>query len=273
MGRVADNGVIGVLAALHDNIAGKQAAIVFPEPEVGGYVCRIADFLQGEHIGPEGIDIAVLVLFEKLAQGKARVKQQILAFLLSPVAVDLGVVVVAEHIAGHGLYAQAGLAVHVRNPLGHLHKAVLLHVLVDKLYAPACTGHGKQGLILVMPEGSFEILHHHGKARVVMTFLLGNHQPQGQGRGHGLKAFYGTDSTHHSSRREKKSSCGAFSWGMREKGKGSGRVARKAGGAGLTKRARSWRPPSLVTLYGGGAIRRSSAALWPQPCPRACQRP
>ena len=147
-----------------------------PEAEIGCYVRRVTDFLQCQNIRPEGVHIAVVALLKELSQSQARVEQKILAILLGAVAVDFRIVVVAEHIARHGLDLEVRLTINLRHPLGHLHKAVLFHVLVHELNAPARTGHGEEWKILVVKKGPGKVLHHHGKARIVMPLLLGDHE-------------------------------------------------------------------------------------------------
>ena len=47
-----------------------------------------------------------------------------------------------------------------------------------------------------MAENAAQILHDHGKTRIVVPFLLGQHQIERHGRMHRRPAFDGTDSTH-----------------------------------------------------------------------------
>ena len=196
MGGIAHDFVVGVLAALGHNIARHKAAIVIPEAKIGGNVGRIADFLERQHIRPEGVHKAVVVLFQQGAQGQPRIHQQFFPFFLGTVAIDFGIVVVAEDVTGHGADAQAGAAVHFRHPLGSLHKALVFHVFVDQLHAARRTGHGKQRLVLVMGKHAFQVLHDHGKARIIVPFLLWQHEMQGRGRWHGRCTFDGSYSAH-----------------------------------------------------------------------------
>ena len=184
------------MAALGNDIAGQKTAVFLPQPEVRGDIGGIADFLEGQDIRPEGIDIAVILFGEQFAQGEAGIEKKIFPLFLAPVLIDLGVIVIAEDVTGHGRDTQAGLFIDVRNPLGHLNEPVLFHVFVDELHAAGGAGHGKQGLFLIMPEGAVEILHHHSKPRIVMPLLLGDHELQGERRRHRLPTLDGTDSAH-----------------------------------------------------------------------------
>ena len=55
MGRVADDGVIGVLTALGGDGLGRKGVVRLPESEKGTDVARVADFLQGNYVRPEGV--------------------------------------------------------------------------------------------------------------------------------------------------------------------------------------------------------------------------
>lgn len=59
MGRIADDGVIGVLPALDDDILCQQHPVVIPKAEICRYIVRITDFLQRQHVRPEGVNVAL----------------------------------------------------------------------------------------------------------------------------------------------------------------------------------------------------------------------
>jgi hypothetical protein len=55
MGRVTDDGVIGVLAALGGNSLRRKGVVGFPEAEKGADIAGIADLLEGDDVRPEGV--------------------------------------------------------------------------------------------------------------------------------------------------------------------------------------------------------------------------
>ena len=177
MGRVPDDVVVGVLAALGDDASGLQRTVL-PQPEIGGDVARVPDFLERQHVGPERIDEALLPFLQHPAQFEARVEQQFLTLGLRTSLVGFGIVVVAEHVARHGLDIEAGTPVHIRHPFRDLPESLLVHIGPDRLRAARRTGQRQQGLVLVVFKDAVQVLHDHRIARVVMPFLLGKHQIQ-----------------------------------------------------------------------------------------------
>ena len=196
MRRIPDDVVVRVLAALGHDALRPQGAVLVPQPEIGGDVTGIADFLQGQHIRPEGIDEPLPVLFQHPAQGKPRVEQEFLTLGLRASPVGFGILVVTEHITGHGLDIEAGAPIHVRKPLHHLLKPLLRHIRIDHPDAARRAGQRQQRLVLVTLEHAVQILHHHGITRVVMPFLLGKHQIQRFRRFDRHLAFDRSDSAH-----------------------------------------------------------------------------
>ncbi len=74
--------------------------------------------------------------------------------------------------------------------MSRLDKALFLHIVVHKSKALGRAGQGKQWLVLVMAKDALKILHDQRETGIIVPFLLGQHQPQGHGRLHRLKAFY-----------------------------------------------------------------------------------
>ena len=196
MSRIADNIIVGVLAALHHNILGRQAAVILPQMEIGGNIPWVADFLQGQHIRPEGINETLAGLFQKLPQCQAGIQKHIFLFLLAQLVVMLRIVIVSEHIVRHSLNVQPRLLVRHRNPLSQLHKVVAVHVFLYHLVALLGAGHRQQRLVLVGRKNTIQVLHNHGKAGIVVAFLLWQHQMQRLGRMNRHLAFDRTNSTH-----------------------------------------------------------------------------
>ena len=196
MRRIPDDVVVRILAALGHDALRPQGAFLVPQTEIGGDVTGIADFLQGQHVGPEGIDEPLPVLFQHPAQGKPRIEQEFLTLGLRASPVGFGILVVTEHITGHGLDIEAGPPIHVRKPLQHLLKPLLRHIRIDHPDAARRTGQRQQRLVLMALEHAVQILHHHGITRVVMPFLLGKHQIQRFRRFDRHLAFDRSDSAH-----------------------------------------------------------------------------
>ena len=161
--RITDDVVVRVLAALGDDGLGDEAAIVIPEVEVRRDVARVADLLERQHIRPERVDVAGILLLEDLAQGQARVEQQVLLLLLRHVFCIFRIIVVAEDVVRHGLDVEARLLVRDRDPLGQLHEVVRVHVLLDELGTALRAGQRQQGLVLIIGKDSVQVLHDHGE--------------------------------------------------------------------------------------------------------------
>ena len=164
MGSVAHDIVVGILTALGHDALGSQTAIVLPKVEVSGNVTRVADFLQGQHIRPEGIDETGVVLLQQLTESQAGVQQQVCLFPVAHALRIFGIVIVAEDVIRHGLDIQAGTLIRNGNPLCQLDEVMGVHIVLHQLGALLGAGQGKQRFILVAGENPVKILHHHGKA-------------------------------------------------------------------------------------------------------------
>ena len=164
--------------------------------EVRRDVGRVADFLERQHVRPERIDKARVVLLENLAQREARVEQQVFLFPLRHVRRLFRVVIVAENIVRHRLDVEARTLVRDRDPLRDLHEVVRVHVLFHELRAALRHGHREERLVLVAGKDAVKILHDHGKSGIIMPFLLRQHQAQSRGRLNGYFALDRTNPTH-----------------------------------------------------------------------------
>ena len=67
---------------------------------------------------------------------------------------SFGILVVTEHITGHGLDIEAGPLIHVRKPLQHLLKPLLRHIRIDHPDAARRTGQRQQRLVLSGPSNT-----------------------------------------------------------------------------------------------------------------------
>lgn len=101
--------------------------------EVRRDVARIADLLERQHIRPERVDVAGILLLKDLAQSQARVEQQVFLLLFRHVLCIFRIIVVAEDVVRHGLDVKARLFVRNWDPLSQLHEVVGIHVLLDEL--------------------------------------------------------------------------------------------------------------------------------------------
>ena len=196
MRSVAHDVVVRVLAALGDDGLRDEAAVVVPEVEIRRDVRGIADLLERQHIRPERIHIARVGLLEDLAQCEARVEQQVFLLLLRHVARLLRIVVVAENVVRHSLDIEPRALVRDGDPLGDLDEVVRVHVLLDELRALLRHSHREQRLVLIARENTVEVLHDHGKARVIVPLLLRQHELQRHRRLDGHLALDRTDSAH-----------------------------------------------------------------------------
>src|SRR3972149_8624218 len=59
--------VVGVLSALRRDDARLQPVLLVPQLEVSTDVARIADLFQGQDIGPERVDVALIVSREQFS--------------------------------------------------------------------------------------------------------------------------------------------------------------------------------------------------------------
>ena len=106
------------------------------------------------------------------------------------------IIIVAEDIVRHSLDIESRLLVGNRNPLGQRYEVMGIHIVLDQLCTTLGAGQRKQRLILIIGENAIEVLHDHGKARIIMTFLLRKHQMKGLGGLNRHLAFYRTNSAH-----------------------------------------------------------------------------
>ena len=150
MSRIAHDIIVRVLAALRYDALGNEAAIVIPEAEIRRNITRIADFLQRQHIRPEGIHIALAFILKNLPQRQPRIEQHVLTLFLRELIVMLRIVIVAENIVRHCLDIESRFLIRHRNPFGQLHKVMAVHVFLYQLRPALRAGHRQQRLILII---------------------------------------------------------------------------------------------------------------------------
>ena len=175
---IADNVVIRILTALCDDGFCHKTAIVVPEMKIRCNICRVADLLQRQDIRPERVDIPCICILKKLAERQACIEQKILLDLFRCVLHILRVIVVSEDVVRHRLDIKSRLLIRHRNPLGELDKVMRVHILFDQLRPALRAGKGQQRLIFVVGKNPIQILHDHGEARIIVTFLLRQHRMQ-----------------------------------------------------------------------------------------------
>ena len=77
---IAHDIIVRILTALRHDRFSHEAAVIVPKMEIGRNIRWVADFLQGQHIRPEGIHKTGIVLREDFAQSQPRIEQEV--FLL-----------------------------------------------------------------------------------------------------------------------------------------------------------------------------------------------
>ena len=110
--------------------------------EIRSDIARIADFLEGQDIRPEGVDKAFPSLFQQFAQCQARIEQQVLLLLLRHLLCAFRIIVVTENVVRHCLDIKARALVRDRDPFSQLHKVVRIHVFLYKLCTALRAGQG-----------------------------------------------------------------------------------------------------------------------------------
>ena len=149
--------------------------------EISSNIRRVADFLQRQHIRPERIHKTGIILREDFAQSQSCIEQEIFLLCLRHMARFFRIIIIAEDIVRHCLDIEARTLIRNRNPLSQRHKVMRIHIVLDQLCAALRASQRKQWLIFIIGEYTIEILHNHGKARIIMAFLLRQHQMQSLG--------------------------------------------------------------------------------------------
>src|SRR5210317_380705 len=182
VGGVTHDIVVGILTTLGSDHPCGELLVRSPKFEVSPDITRVTDLLECYDIRPEGVDKALLILLKSFTQLKTHIEEQLLFVLLLAITEITWIIESLENIVRHGLNFQTGLWVGFRNPLHDTLETCLVQHIFGKLQTLIRACHGERWQMFVIFEETTEIVHDHGKAGVVMPFLLGLHQLQRETR-------------------------------------------------------------------------------------------